>query len=117
MQTEHPIDIADVLADLDGGVFAQQVGAALADAALAVVNHGERGRKGKVVIELTLDRINESSQIVIDHKLSYSAPTKRGKRGEETTTSTPMYVGRGGRLSIAPENQLDWVGKSDTERA
>lgn len=49
----------------------------------------------------------------IAHKLAYSIPTHRGKRGEELTTQTPMYVGRGGKLTIAPDNQMDWVGKPD----
>lgn len=36
----------------------------------------------------------------IKHKLSYVRPTNRGKISEEDTTETPMYVNRGGRLTI-----------------
>lgn len=117
MQPDKPTEISEVMADFDGGVFTNQATAALADAALGVVTHGDKGRKGKVLIELTIERIGESSQVQISHKLAYSIPTRRGKRGEELTTQTPMYVAHGGKLSIAPENQLDWVGKDTKERA
>lgn len=59
--SENATDITNVMADFDGGVFANQVSAALADAALGVVTNGDKGRKGKVTIELTLERIGESS--------------------------------------------------------
>ncbi len=39
------------------------------------------------------------------HKLSYVRPTNRGKISEEDTTETPMYVNRGGRLTILQEDQ------------
>lgn len=114
--SQNATEVSKVLEDLDGGVFASQVSAALADAALAVVEHGDGNRKAKVTIELTFARIGESSQANISHKLSYSMPTHRGKRGEETTTQTPMYVSRGGRLTIAPENQVDMFSNADQER-
>ncbi len=41
----------------------------------------------------------------IKHKLSYVRPTNRGKISEEDTTETPMYVNRGGRLTILQEDR------------
>lgn len=49
-------------------------------------------------------------------------PTAKGKRSEENTTKTPLYVGRGGKLTLFPENQgtFDFAqpqGQSTTQRA
>lgn len=52
----------------------------------------------------------------IKHKLSYVRPTNRGKISEEDTTETPMYVNRGGRLTILQEDQgtiTDSCGEPD----
>ena len=38
-------------------------------------------------------------------------PTPDGKASEEETRSTPMHVGKGGRLSLAPENQMSWLDR------
>lgn len=35
-----------------------------------------------------------------------------GKVSEEDTTTTPMHVGRGGKLSFYPENQMDLLKQS-----
>ena len=37
---------------------------------------------------------------MIASKLSHVTVTKRGMKSEQTTTETPMYVGKGGVLSI-----------------
>lgn len=101
-----PDFISVLQADLDAGLFSAKISRAISDAALAVVEHGEKGRKAKVTIELTLARIGESHQIDLTHKISSSRPTRRGKVAEEDSTSTPMYVGPHGALSIAPAAQM-----------
>lgn len=99
-------EFTETIQDFDGGVFAEKVSRGLAATALGTVNYGERGKKGKVTIELTLERIGESSQVQIDHKVVTTIPQPRGKVSEEDTTQTAMYVGKAGVLSIAPADQI-----------
>lgn len=100
---QHKITAADeVLNDLDGGVFMQKMAAALADVASGVVTHG---RAGQVQITLDMKQIEDSHQVAVKHTLTYKQPTMRGEKGEKDQTSTPLYVGTRGKLSIMPDNQ------------
>ncbi len=71
--------------------------------------------KGKVSLNLEIEPFDEN-RVKIKHKLSYVRPTNRGKISEEDTTETPMYVDRGGRLTILQEDQgqlLTLAGEPD----
>jgi len=94
----------ETLEELDAGVLANKLARAAADVALGVVEHG---KKGKIVLTLDMERIGESAQLQIAHKINYVKPTLRGKATEEETTSTPMYVNKHGYLSVAPDAQFD----------
>jgi len=72
----------DFIANLNAGVFANQMGRALSDVAAGVVEHG---KKGKVVITLDIAQIGESHQVEITHKLDFLTPTKRGSKREDTS--------------------------------
>lgn len=104
---EPAYSFLSTLPELDGGVFLAQLSQAMAEAALAVADWGEKGKKAQVKVEFVLVRIGKSRQVELQHKLSVVRPTRRGKSSEELTTETPLYVGRKGALSIAPENQID----------
>ncbi|NIZ28800.1 hypothetical protein GSL00_30645 [Escherichia coli] len=70
---------------------------------------------GKVSLNLEIEPFDEN-RVKIKHKLSYVRPTNRGKISEEDTTETPMYVNRGGRLTILQEDQgqlLTLAGEPD----
>lgn len=95
-------DVNALLDDLDAGVFREKIARAISDAAAGVV---QTGKAGKVTITLDLKQIADSSQVDCAHKLAYVVPTSKGKRSEENTTKTPLYVGRGGKLTLFPENQ------------
>lgn len=92
-------DVATLLGDLNGGVFLEQVDAAIKEAALGVAH---TGKKGTVTIKLNLSRIGESNQVECKHTLSFDRPTPKGRRSEESTTSTPLYVSGKGELSLFP---------------
>jgi len=115
--TDTPFDIQTILPDMDGGVFLEKISRAVQDTALGVVVHGDKGKKGKVTIELTFERIGESMQVQCRHKLVYSRPTRRGKASEEDTTETPFYVDNRGRLSIVPHEQMDFLKDETREDA
>ncbi len=105
MSEDRKTNVPEFIGELDGGVFENKVSAVLNDVALGVINNGG---KGKVIIEMDISRLNnsiEEKRVMIAHKLKFSAPTPRGKRSEEDTSDTPMYVNKGGKLSIMQEDQ------------
>ncbi|RLM13346.1 hypothetical protein BIY27_10775 [Gibbsiella quercinecans] len=105
MSENRKTDVPVFLGDLDGGVFNNKLAAALNDVALGVINNGG---KGKVVVTFDIDRLSnsvEEKRVHIKHQLKYVSPTPRGKVSEEDTTETPMYVGKGGKLTIMQEDQ------------
>ncbi|MFW6369092.1 MAG: hypothetical protein ACOC0J_00740 [Myxococcota bacterium] len=107
-----------VLPDLDGGVFAEKISRAVQETAHGVALHGDSKKRGKVIIELDLSRIGESTQIAVAHKLKYTKPTRRGKSHEEDTTETPLYVHQDGAVSIMPpDGQVDWLKTDSKEEA
>ncbi|EOI3588446.1 hypothetical protein ACMSYV_000360 [Proteus mirabilis] len=104
-QEDHKTNVPDFFSELDAGVFENKVSVALNDVALGVLNNGG---KGKVIIELDIERLSnsmEEKRVEITHKLKFTAPTLRGKRTEDDATKTPMYVGKGGKLTIMQEDQ------------
>ncbi|EKQ3556034.1 hypothetical protein P4464_000508 [Salmonella enterica] len=105
-------DVTTFINDLDGGVFVNKVGAVLSEVALGV---SSTNKKGKVIIEMELSSLDEN-RISIAHKLKFSRPTMRGSKSEEDTTNTPMYVNKGGELTLFQKNQgqlFDINGQTD----
>ncbi len=108
---------AQLIEDLDGGVFEQKIAAALSQVASGVVEHG---RHGRVTIQLDFKQISNSSQVTCSHKLTYQQPTSKGKVSEENTTETPLYVNRGGELTLFPKDQdqmFDKHGQANEQKA
>lgn len=105
MSNERATKVPDFIGELDGGVFENKISMALSEVAFGVLNNGQ---KGKVTLTFELDRMSNSvdeKRVLIKHKLAYVRPTPRGKSSEEDTTETPMYVNRGGKLTILQEDQ------------
>lgn len=105
MSNDRMTNVPDFLGELDAGVFINKITGALNTAALGVLNNGS---KGKVVLTFDIDRMGnsiEEKRVMIKHKLQYITPTPRGKVSEEDTTETPMFVNRGGKLTILQEDQ------------
>ena len=101
-------DVAEVLSDLGAGAFEQQLAMALSNVALGVVEHM---KDGKVTITLQMRQVGDGSQITCQHKLEYQQPTSKGSMREDVTGKTPLYVNRGGRLTLFPEHQGQLLGK------
>lgn len=102
-------DTNEFLNSLNAGVFAQQVGRALSDVASGVVDHG---KAGQVVLTFKLKRIGESNQVAITHTLDFIEPTRRGKRREDTSLDTPMYVTPEG-VTLFQTNPTDQLFNKD----
>ncbi len=99
-QKDSKTNVNDFLGELNAGILVGQLGLTLSEAALATVLHGKGNKKGKVTLELSFSQIGENDQVVVSTKLSKSVPTQRGKKSEENVTDTPMFVGKGGVLTI-----------------
>lgn len=104
-----------VFEELDAGIFDRKVSAAMAQTALSVVNADSRQKKGKVTLEFEIERIGDGAQVRMTQKLAYARPTLRGKIQETDTTETLLYVGRGGKMTITPDTQLDLIQKTQRE--
>lgn len=105
MSNDRMTVVPDFLGELDAGIFVNKIAAALNNTALGVLNNGG---KGQVVLTFDIDRLSnsvEEKRVDIKHKLKFVTPTPRGKQSEEDTTETPMYVGKGGKLTILQEDQ------------
>lgn len=103
-----PTNATQFIEDLDAGVFAEKLSTVLSDVAAGVIDHA---KPGKVQITLEFNRIGNSYQVAIAHKLTYTKPTARGKITEENSTETPMHVGSGGVVTFFPENQAQMFDK------
>lgn len=101
-------NIESVIADLDGGVLAEKLSHAISKVAAGVIDYD---KSGSVTLSLKLKRLGSSYQVNIEHSLVYQAPTAKGHSSEKNTTSTPMHVGKGGRVSLFPENQTQMFDK------
>jgi len=104
-ETNRATNVPDFLGELDGGIFETKFASALNEVALGVLNNGQ---VGEITLKFKVQRLGKSleeKRVMITHKLIYVRPTPRGKFSEENTTETPMYVNRGGRLTILQEDQ------------
>jgi hypothetical protein len=104
-ETNRATNVPDFLGELDGGIFETKFAGALNEVALGVLNNGQ---VGEITLKFKVQRLGKSleeKRVMITHKLIYVRPTPRGKFSEENTTETPMYVNRGGRLTILQEDQ------------
>lgn len=100
-----PTNVQDFISELGAGVFENKLAHTLSEVAAGTVLHGDKSTKGKVVIEITMTPVGDHDQLILSHKLAMSVPTKRGKRSEEDTTETPMFVGKGGMMTVTPPRE------------
>lgn len=99
-------NVDNFMSELGAGVFSEKLSHILSSVALGTMLHGQK-KKGKVTLEFTFDQTDsESDQVKVSHKIAHATPTKRGKKTEEDTTSTVLFVGKGGALTIdAPKEE------------
>lgn len=97
--------LLSLLPDLNGGTFLQKADAALANVAASTIQFGEKGKRGKVILEFEMERLGESNQVRLSHGITIVQPTLRGKRSESDDTETPVHVGKGGNLTLMPDTQ------------
>lgn len=111
-----PTRASEFIADLEAGVVEEKLSHMLSMVALGVVQHN---KAGKVTLQLDMKQVSKGSrQVTLSHKLSFSQPTSGGKKSEEDTQETIMFVNRGGNMTIMPETQgslIDRQGQPQTK--
>lgn len=115
MSIEDKDQFLQMVGELNGGTFLEQIVTAFKATALGTVVHGDKGKKGEVTIKFSMSRIGETTQVAVRHTLDFTQPTSRGKRSETGTTETPLYVGRTGVLTVLPDTQQPLFAEGDTK--
>lgn len=101
-------DVTEFVADLDAGDFERKLAVALSRVAAAAIDHD---KQGEVSVEFKFKRIPGTKQVQCQHRLEFKAPTAHGISSENEMRSTALHVGKGGKLTLAPENQLAFLGR------
>lgn len=100
-------NVSEFIGELNAGILIQQVGALLSEVALATTINGNKSKKGKVGLSFTITPMNEG-QVVITTKLDHLIHTKTGEKTEKSVSQTPMFVGKGGVMTInQPKEDLN----------
>lgn len=107
-------DTKQFLADLNGGVFSDQIGVAISEAARGACSHGGNG---KVVITMDFKRIAQSNQVNIKHGLKFITPTAKGKKTEEYAAETPMFVNSDAEVTAFPKDQGQLFSTDKSQKA
>lgn len=104
-------NLPGLLGDLNAGVFEQQLNTAISDIAANVCTHG---KKGELIVKFSFKQIGDSNQVAMTHSLKSVVPMARGRIIEESASDTPLHVGRGGKLSLYPEEQTDMFRRTES---
>ena len=107
--TAAATDVGEFIADLDGGMFDRKLSIALSQVAASAV---DTDCAGEVTLKFVFTKIPGTKQVQCKHQLKFMRPTADGKASEEESRTTPLHVGRFGRLSLAPENQLEIINRA-----
>jgi len=106
--TAAATDVAEFITDLDGGTFDRSLSMALSQVAAAAVDNK---REGKVSIEFKFKQIPGTTQVHCAHTIKFSRPTMDGEASEKVSRTTALHVGKYGKLTLAPENQMSFLQK------
>lgn len=101
-------DVPQLIQELDGGQFERMLSVAISQAAAAAVDNAETA---EVSIKLKLKPISGTHQVHCEHTITYRKPTLNGESSEKATQTTTLHVGKFGKLTITPENQLSFLDK------
>ena len=107
--TSAATDVSEFLQDLDGGMLDRKLSIALSQVAAAAMDND---KTGEVSLKFTFKKIPGTTQVHCEHLLKFSKPTQDGKAGEEEKRTTPLHVGKFGRLTLAPVNQMAFLDRA-----
>ncbi len=110
--TSAATTVSEFMEDLDGGMFDRKMSVALSQVAASSMDHD---KVGEVSINFKFKKIPGTHQVQCEHVLKFTRPTADGKASEEEKRSTALHVGKYGRLTLAPENQLSFIDRATGE--
>lgn len=102
--TRAVTDIPALIQDLDAGVFERMASVAMSQVGAAVTTHE---KKGEVSIKFKFEHIKGTSQVRVEHELSFKKPTGSGTSSEVSKGATVLHVGKYGALSITQPSLLE----------
>ena len=88
-------NLEDFFNSLAAGVQRKILENVLTKTAKGVLTHGAKGRKGKIIIEISMARLNDEDEnlgLKVESKLSFQTPTKRGDSSENENRESVMYL-------------------------
>lgn len=104
----------DQLQQMNGGITYERIEQAIKDVAIGVAN---AEKAGDVTLKLSIKpQKGTNGQVNIDAKISFNKPTNKGKRSEEITDSTPMFVSRDGVSALPDQPGLDFDKSENVTR-
>ncbi|EXB47257.1 hypothetical protein J522_1908 [Acinetobacter baumannii 146457] len=83
--------------DIDGGVFAQQLGYAISEVASAAVDNNG---KGEINVKIKFSKGVGANSVTIEHKLTSNTPLPDGNKIENHGAKTSMHVNKDGDVSL-----------------
>ena len=98
-------DFLKTLEELQGGTLIAILTRALADTAMGVADHASGKQKGRVTLTFELTRGQGAFQLELAHKIAYTHPTTRGKKGEESADTSTVFLNTLGHVSVVPDGQ------------
>lgn len=110
--TSAVTDVSEFIQELDGGNFEHKLSVALSTVAAKSIDYD---KVGEVNIKFSFKKIPGTSQVHCEHTLKFVSPTMDGKSGEEEKRTTPLFVGKFGKLTIAPESQMEFLDRKTGE--
>ena len=110
--TSAATDVGEFISDLDGGTFEHKLSIALSQVAAASYDND---KVGEVSLKFSFKKIPGTAQVHVEHTLKFSRPTLDGKAGEEEKRTTALFVGKYGKLSLAPETQIEFIDRKSGE--
>lgn len=102
--TRAATNVPELISDLDGGVFERVLSVAFSQVGSAVTTHE---KKGEVILKMKFEHIKGTSQVRMEHELSFKKPTGSGVSSEVTKGATVLHVGRFGALTLTQPSLLD----------
>lgn len=112
--TSAATDVGEFITDLDGGQFDRMLSVALSQVAAGTCDNDGTG---EVNVKFKFTKVPGAHQVICAHTLKFVRPTADGKASEEATRKTALHVGKYGRLTLAPENQVQMFARDGSPAA
>ena len=113
VKKEPGTDIDQFLDEVDAGLLKTKIKGCIDEIALAVA---ATGGDGKITLSLSFKNAKGRDEVNVEHKLVSVKPTKRGKQTGEDNGSTPMFIGRHGKVTLYDETQQDMFAEDILRR-